>query len=30
MALTMPSAAGAQTLGHHWNVSVVASHLNNP
>jgi hypothetical protein len=35
MALTMPSAAGAQTLGrhglgHHWRVSVVASHLNNP
>ncbi|HET9966872.1 MAG TPA: ScyD/ScyE family protein [Streptosporangiaceae bacterium] len=35
MALTLPSAAGAQTLGHqgrghHWNVSVVASHLNNP
>lgn len=30
MALTMPSAAGAQTLRHHWNVSVVASHLNNP
>ena len=30
MALTTPSAAGAQTLGHHWRVSVVASHLNNP
>ena len=31
MALTTPSAAGAQTLGHHhWRVSVVASHLSNP
>jgi len=31
IALTAPSAAGAQTLGpHHWKVSVVASHLNNP
>ena len=35
MALAMPSAAGAQTLGqdrpgHHWRVSVVASHLGNP
>lgn len=30
MALTTPSAAGAQTLGHHWRVSVVASHLDNP
>src|SRR5262245_46739511 len=30
MALTMPSAAGAQTLGHRWKVSVVASHLSNP
>jgi hypothetical protein len=30
MALTTPSAAGAQTLGHHGRVSVVASHLSNP
>jgi hypothetical protein len=30
MALTTPSAAGAQTIGHHWRVTVVASHLNNP
>jgi hypothetical protein len=30
MALTTPSAAGAQTPGHHGRVSVVASNLNNP
>jgi hypothetical protein len=29
-ALTVPSAAGAQTFGHHGRVTVVASHLNNP
>ncbi len=30
LAVTTPSAAGAQTRGHHESFKVVADHLNNP
>jgi hypothetical protein len=30
LGLATPSAAGAQTQGHHNKVTVIASHLNNP
>jgi hypothetical protein len=30
LAVTTPSAAGAQTRGHHGGFKVVADHLNNP
>ena len=30
LGLATPSAAGAQTQGHHRNVTVIADHLNNP
>ena len=30
LAVTTPSAAGAQTRGHHEGLKVVADHLNNP